>query len=132
MDFTLQTLLLQANLAQAGALSGTAASAPVPQHVADSFAQMMETSVMAPPAPKGSKTGAMMSEIVRGQDQAFQTVANDALYMMDNCDLMNVNELTAAAVQVQLESASLQVDMQTKMGVVTSTKDAIETLMKNQ
>ena len=40
--------------------------------------------------------------------------------------------VAAAAIQVQLESASLQVDMQTKMAVVTSTKDAIETLMKNQ
>jgi type III secretion inner rod protein HrpB2 len=52
--------------------------------------------------------------------------------MMNNVDSMSMGEITAAAMQLQIEAASLQVDMQTKMSVVTSSKDAIETLMKNQ
>jgi type III secretion inner rod protein HrpB2 len=52
--------------------------------------------------------------------------------MIHNVDAMSPGELTASVVQLQIEAASLQVDMQMKMSVVTSSKDAIETLMKNQ
>ncbi|RQS15881.1 hypothetical protein [Burkholderia sp. Bp8998] len=106
--------------------------APVSAHVADSFEAMMQRGVMGPSSGTGDSAGTMISEIVRGEDAAFQTVSNDMLYMIHNVDAMSPGELTASVVQLQIEAASLQVDMQMKMSVVTSSKDAIETLMKNQ
>ncbi|WP_410842842.1 hypothetical protein [Paraburkholderia sp.] len=40
--------------------------------------------------------------------------------------------MTAATMAIQVESTNMQVDLQTKMAVVNSSKDALETLMKNQ
>ncbi|HEY4353267.1 MAG TPA: type III secretion protein HrpB2 [Paraburkholderia sp.] len=136
MDQPLSALALQAALAQQPALAGVEVSggpaAAVPPHLADSFDAMMQRGVMGPAAPSADTSGTMVSELVRGQDAAFQYVSNDMLYMMNNVDSMSMGEITAAAMQLQIEAASLQVDMQTKMSVVTSSKDAIETLMKNQ
>ncbi|KER67578.1 hypothetical protein HR51_32565 [Burkholderia cepacia] len=106
--------------------------APVPAHVAGSFEAMMQRGVMGPSSGAGDSAGTMISALVRGEDAAFQYVSNDMLYMIHNVDSMSPGELTASAIQLQIEAASLQVDMQMKMSVVTSSKDAIETLMKNQ
>jgi type III secretion inner rod protein HrpB2 len=54
------------------------------------------------------------------------------LYMISNAERMSMPQLTAATLQVQLETAGMQVDLQTKLAVVTSSKDALDTLMKNQ
>ncbi|WP_412025854.1 type III secretion protein HrpB2 [Burkholderia cepacia] len=106
--------------------------APVPEHVAGSFEAMMQRGVMGPSSGGGDTAGTMISELVRGEDAAIQYVSNDMLYMIHNVDSMSMGELTAATIQLQIEAASLQVDMQMKMSVVTSSKDAVETLMKNQ
>lgn len=106
--------------------------AAVPPHVADSFETMMQRGVMGPSSETGDTAGTMISELVRGEDAAIQYVSNDMMYMMQNASSMSTGELTASAIQLQVEAASLQVDMQMKMSVVTSSKDAIETLMKNQ
>jgi len=45
---------------------------------------------------------------------------------------MSMQQIATASMQVQLETAGMQVDLQSKLAVVTSSKDAIDTLMKNQ
>ncbi|MFC0402809.1 type III secretion protein HrpB2 [Paraburkholderia rhizosphaerae] len=133
MNDSLSILAFQAALSQTGAaVTHAAAAAPVPAHVAGSFEAMMQRGVMGPGTPSEDTSGTMISEMVRGEDLALQYVSNDMLYMINNVDSMSMGELTAASIQLQIEAASLQVDMQTKMSVVTSSKDAIETLMKNQ
>jgi len=106
--------------------------AAVPPHVADSFEAMMQRGVMGQSSENSDTAGTMISALVRGEDAAIQYVSNDMMYMMQNAGSMSTGELTASAIQLQVEVASLQVDMQMKMSVVTSSKDAIETLMKNQ
>jgi type III secretion inner rod protein HrpB2 len=69
---------------------------------------------------------------VLSEDEALQTVSNDALYMLHNAGDMSFNQIAAASVQMQIETASLQVDMSMKISVVESSKGALETLMKNQ
>lgn len=59
--------------------------------------------------------------------------------MLDNVEYLNLhanemtmNQMFAASLQASAEATAMQIDMQAKMGVVTSTKDAIGSLMKNQ
>ncbi|MFP3247944.1 MAG: serine kinase, partial [Paraburkholderia sp.] len=77
-------------------------------------------------------TGTLVSEVVRGEDTALQSVSNDMLFMLQNSSGMSMQQLTAATMAIQVESTNMQVDLQTKMAVVNSSKDALETLMKNQ
>lgn len=104
----------------------------VPQALAGKFEGMMQPQVATAPVSSPDETSSMISDLVTNEDQAYQYVSNDLVFMMNNVDSMSANQLTTAAMQIQLETASLQVDMQVKMSVVTSSKDAIETLMKNQ
>lgn len=99
---------------------------------ADAFRAMAHTSRMTPPHAPETDTGALVSRLARSQDAAFRTVSDDMLYMISNAERMSMPQLTAATLQVQLETAGMQVDLQTKLAVVTSSKDALDTLMKNQ
>jgi len=105
---------------------------PVPQALTGKFEALMQHQVVQAPPPHTDETSTMISNLMVSEDQAYQYVSNDMVFMLNNASAMSPNELTAAAIQVQVESASLQVDMQIKMSVVTSSKDAIDTLMKNQ
>jgi type III secretion inner rod protein HrpB2 len=119
-----------AHSTEAGAAG--AASLAVPPHEAASFEQMMQRGVLAPPVPHGSEAGSLASKLVLSEDEALQTVSNDALYMLHHANEMSFNQVSAASVQMQIETASLQVDMSMKISVVESSKGALETLMKNQ
>ncbi|WP_175872470.1 hypothetical protein [Burkholderia sp. BCC0397] len=103
-----------------------------PPHEVASFEQMMTSGVTAPPKPQGSEAGSLATHLVLSEDEALQTVSNDALYMLHNAGDMSFNQIAAASVQMQIETASLQVDMSMKISVVESSKGALETLMKNQ
>lgn len=128
----LQQVLAQGTAGTAGA-AGAGASAPVvPPHEVANFEQMMQRGVLAPPALHGSHAGSLASQLVLSEDEALQTVSNDALYMLNNANQMSLNEIAAASMQMQIETTSLQVDMSMKISVVESSKGALETLMKNQ
>ncbi len=103
-----------------------------PAQAADAFRTMAHTSRMTPPRAPETDAGALVSRLARSQDAAFRTVSDDMLYMISNAERMSMPQLTAATLQVQLETAGMQVDLQTKLAVVTSSKDALDTLMKNQ
>lgn len=125
---------LVAGASAAGSAGAPAMTPPVavPPHEAASFAQMMQRGVLAPPAAQDSKAGSLASKLVLSEDEALQTVSNDALYMMSHANEMTFNEIAASSVQMQIETTSLQVDMSMKISVVESSKGALETLMKNQ
>lgn len=130
-----QALAHSASAAEMGAgMAGAAGAMPfaVPPHEAASFDQMMQRGVLTPPAPHGSEAGSLASKLVLSEDEALQTVSNDALYMLSHANEMSFNQVAAASVQMQIETASLQVDMSMKISVVESSKGALETLMKNQ
>ncbi len=135
MNANLPIFEVQQALAHASDAAGSSAlfmPVMVPSHEAASFEQMMQRGVTAAPEPHGSKAGSLASELIISEDQALQTVSNDALYMLNHANQMSFNQIAAASVQMQIETASLQVDMSMKISVVESSKGALETLMKNQ
>lgn len=127
-----QALAHSAAASGMGAGMGGAMPIAVPPHEAASFDQLMQRGVLAPPAPHGSEAGSLATKLVLSEDEALQTVSNDALYMLSHANEMSFNQVAAASVQMQIETASLQVDMSMKISVVESSKGALETLMKNQ
>ncbi|HYS63616.1 MAG TPA: type III secretion protein HrpB2 [Paraburkholderia sp.] len=135
MNLSVPMLELQQTLAQSAAGAAGMAGLPPLQaapHEVASFEQMMQRGVLAPPEPHGSRAGSLASQLVLSEDEALQTVSNDALYMLNNANQMTFNEIAASSMQMQIETTSLQVDMSMKISVVESSKGALETLMKNQ
>jgi type III secretion inner rod protein HrpB2 len=130
MDQMFVSTHLQQLLANETAAS--APSSPQTQQLADKFAALYDRGHMAPPQAHGMDTETMISKIVRDQDVATQAVSNDALYMIHSMPQMTMQQSFAAETQVMMEASGLQCDMQVKLAVVTSTKDAIGTLMRNQ
>jgi type III secretion inner rod protein HrpB2 len=99
---------------------------------AERFAALMQQGQLVPATNPSDSGGNVATELVRNEDAALQSVANDIDYLMQHVDSMTMSQFTAASMQVQIEAGSLQVDMQTKLSVVTSSKEALDSLMKNQ
>lgn len=128
------SMLVSTHLQQLLANEATAGSANTPstQQLADKFQALYEHGHMTAPQAHGVDTETMISKIVRDQDLATQAVSNDALHMIRSMPSMTMQQSFAAQTQVMLETAGLQCDLQVKLAVVTSSKDAIGTLMRNQ
>jgi type III secretion inner rod protein HrpB2 len=111
--------------------TGTDASA-VPQQLVDKF-----QALLAQGSPHMAETNAVdnnnpVQKAVEDQASAYQQVPNDLLYMTQHMDTMSMQRVVAADMTVQLEVASLSADLQVKMAAVQSSKDAVQTLIKNQ
>ncbi|MBN3857574.1 serine kinase [Paraburkholderia sp. Ac-20340] len=115
--------------------SGTHASTP-PAALAERFQALLEqepgaqASLSATSAP-GSRLD-VVKQAVEDQAADYRQVPNDVLYMSQHLSALSMERLAAADMTIQLEIASLNADLQVKMATVQSTKDAVQTLMKNQ
>jgi type III secretion inner rod protein HrpB2 len=118
---TLQTLTQQP----------TSGAAPVSAESGDKFAALMQQGQLTAPVD-GADSQSLVTKLVTDQDNALQQVPADISFLMEHQGTMSANQFTAAALQVSSETAMLQVNMEVKMAVVKSSKDAVETLMKNQ
>ncbi|WP_181885560.1 type III secretion protein HrpB2 [Trinickia dinghuensis] len=105
---------------------------PIDAPLAARFSKLMAHDRLPPVQAPESESGAWIGQLLRNEDMAIQYVSNDMLFILQHENSMTISQFGAAAMQVQIEAGSLQVDLQAKMSVVTSSKDAIETLMKNQ
>lgn len=130
MNSTLVSMQLQQVMAHESAASAPGSQAT--QQLADKFQALYEHGHMSAPRSHGMDTETMISKVVREQDIATQAVTNDALYMIHSMPQMTMQQSFAAQAEVMMETSGLQCDMQVKLAVVTSTKDAIGTLMRNQ
>ncbi|WP_206956688.1 type III secretion protein HrpB2 [Trinickia acidisoli] len=130
MNSMLASMQLQQLLAHESAASAPGSAST--QQLADKFQVLYERGHMTPPQAQGTDTETMISNVVRQQDLATQAVSNDALFMIQSMPQMTMQQSFAAQAQVMMETSGLQCDMQVKLAVVTSTKDAIGTLMRNQ
>lgn len=101
------------------------------QQLGDKFKSMMDQPPMAAPSRNNEGTG-LVSAMAAQQDAQLQQSVNDTVSMMQDAPFMSMQEMTAATMRVTLEIASTQLDMEAKMGIVNSSKSAVETLMKNQ
>ncbi|WP_430233190.1 type III secretion protein HrpB2 [Paraburkholderia tropica] len=124
---------VQASLEQmADGASSTGGAGGTPQALADKFQSMMQQSPMSAPAAPESDGTAVASKLVAAQDAELQQTVNDALQLAQQAPTLSMNEMSAGTIRMTLELASTQLDLEAKMGVVDSSKSAIETLMKNQ
>ncbi|QCP52301.1 type III secretion protein HrpB2 [Trinickia violacea] len=121
---------LQSSLEQLS--QGAANPAETPAQLADKFQSLMQKAPMAAPAAPPDDGTAVASKLVASQDAELQHTVNDALDLAQQAPTLTMNEMTAQTIHMTLELASTQLDLEAKMGVVDSSKSAIETLMKNQ
>lgn len=107
------------------------ASEAATQQLGEKFKAMMDKPRMAPPSQDGGGMGTLASMAVQ-QDAKLQRMVTDAMAISDALPYMSMQQATAASIRFQTEITSMNADMEVKMGVVESSKSAVETLMKNQ
>ncbi|AOJ06525.1 type III secretion protein HrpB2 [Burkholderia mayonis] len=119
--------------APTGATAGaTTPSIPgVPAEVANRFQALMSNAVPTPPVAHAQDTSSI-AKLVETSDAAIKQVLDNAAYLSQHADALTMNQMFAASIQASTEATAMQIDLQAKMSVVTSTKDAIGSLMKNQ
>ncbi|WP_321816625.1 MULTISPECIES: serine kinase [unclassified Paraburkholderia] len=115
--------------------SGTHASTPT-SALAERFQALLEQEPGAQASLSATSASGSRLDVVKQavEDQAadYRQVPNDVLYMSQHLSALSMERLAAADMTIQLEIASLNADLQVKMATVQSTKDAVQTLMKNQ
>ncbi|MEM5405598.1 type III secretion protein HrpB2 [Paraburkholderia unamae] len=130
MSISIEALQMRAaldSLAQGGSKGGT-----TPAELASRFESMMQGAHLEAPAantPSGMQTAA---KVLATQDAELQRIPVDAQAFVQAAPTMSMQQLSASATTLMLNMSTAQVDLQAKMGVVQSTRSAIETLMKNQ
>jgi type III secretion inner rod protein HrpB2 len=131
MDFaTTQQLLSEVARGSGGAGDATDPSSPS-QQLVDKFQTLMaqggQPSQQVHPAQQD-----ILTKAVQDQDDYARMVPNDLQYVTQHLSAMSMQRITAVTMQMNLEIANLGADMDAKMAAVQSSKDAIQTLMKNQ
>jgi type III secretion inner rod protein HrpB2 len=112
-------------------LGETTQAADVPAASAERFQALMAGAT--PVAPVASAHhGNTISKLVETVDTQMHQVLANMHSLTQHASEMSLNEMVAASIQMATESTAMQIDLQAKMSVVTSTKDAIGSLMKNQ
>ncbi|TKC86939.1 serine kinase [Trinickia terrae] len=107
-------------------------ASPAPQALADKFQAMMAQATPAVPAAHPGEHANIVTKAVEEQADYYRQVPNDVMYMTQHMSALSMERLAAADMTIQLEIASLNADLQVKMATVQSSKDAVQTLMKNQ
>lgn len=123
-----------ARIANEAATSGAvpaAQPAQAPQHLVDKFQSMLAQVEPNPHAAHAAGPN-IVTKAVEEQSDYYRQVPNDVLYMSQHMSSLSMERIAAADMTVQLEIASLNADLQVKMAAVQSSKDAVQTLMKNQ
>jgi type III secretion inner rod protein HrpB2 len=130
MDFATTSQLLS-EVARDGDASGAADLGTPCQQLVDKF-----QSLMAQGGPNAQQVHPAQHDIVTNaieeQEDFSRQVPSDLQYVSQNLSTMSMQRLIAVSMQMELEVANLGADMDAKMAAVQSSKDAIQTLMKNQ
>lgn len=134
MSITTTPQQLQYELAR---VTGTSPEAPQPntasQQLIDKFQAMMaQANHEAAQQVNPPERADIVTKAVQEQADYYRQVPNDVLYMTQHMSALTMERLAAADMTIQLEIASLNADLQVKMATVQSSKDAVQTLMKNQ
>jgi len=103
-----------------------------PADVVDRFQAAMQKARMAPPIESTGQGMTVVSQLLASQDSQLQHVVSDLHNFSSAAPTLSLGELSASTMKLTMELASAQLDLQGKMGVVDSSKSAVETLMKNQ
>ncbi len=116
--------------------SATSATSPGSEttspELAEKFQAMLNETT---PSTSVQSTGShenLLTKAVEEQANDYRQVPNDVMYMSHHMSSLSMQRLAAADMTIQLEISSLSADLQVKMATVQSSKDAVQTLMKNQ
>ncbi|SFH90133.1 type III secretion inner rod protein HrpB2 [Paraburkholderia megapolitana] len=114
--------------------SSTGVDASVSPQQADRFQALMNEGVPTPPVQSVPEhpDHNIVAKAVAEQATYYQQAPNDVMYLTQHMSSLSMERMAAANMTVQLEIASLNADLQVKMAAVSSSKDAVQTLMKNQ
>jgi len=124
--------MFDATFSNAASVSPTAHAAVMPEvpvEVANRFQALMSTAV---PAPSAAQETSAVTKLVETTDTEIRKVLDNTEYLSQHANELSVNQMFAASLQAAAQATAMQIDLQAKMSVVTSTKDAIGSLMKNQ
>ncbi|CAB3764334.1 type III secretion protein HrpB2 [Paraburkholderia humisilvae] len=108
------------------------ASSGTSTELADKFQAMMDkspTAASVEPAGDGMQT---VSKALAVQDAELQKTVTDMQDFIQAAPTLSLGEISAGTMKMMMELSSAQLNLQGKMGVVESSKSAVETLMKNQ
>lgn len=121
----------QFEMASASGAAAPDAGMPT-QALVDKFQAMMAQGTPHVPEAHPGEHANIVTKAVEEQADYYRQVPNDVLYMSQHMNGLSMQRLAAADMTIQLEIASLNMDLQVKMATVQSSKDSLQTLMKNQ
>ncbi|KVU59678.1 hypothetical protein WK68_20400 [Burkholderia ubonensis] len=102
------------------------------RHLAESFEALMKQPDMVAPVAEQFDASHAAAQMIREQNAQFVNVNRNMMETLADAPTLDLKEMHVRSMQMQVELANMQLDMAAKMGVVSSSKSAIETLMKNQ
>ncbi|VWD53062.1 type III secretion protein HrpB2 [Burkholderia lata] len=101
-------------------------------YLAESFRALMEQPDMVAPVAVPFDASAAAAKLIREQNTQFVNVSRSMMETLAASKTLEMREIHAQSMLMSVELAGMQLDMAAKMGVVSASKSAIETLMKNQ
>ncbi|MEA3120242.1 MAG: type secretion inner rod protein HrpB2 [Paraburkholderia sp.] len=104
----------------------------VSQALGDKFLALLAQATPHVAETNAAGSNNLVEKAVEDQANDYQQVPNDLLYMTQHMSALSMQRIAAVDMTVQLEVASLSADLQVKMAAVQSSKDAVQTLVKNQ
>lgn len=112
---------------------GEALGAPAgDRQLAEHFQELMAQPDMAAPVAERFDASHAVVQLIREQNAQFVNVNRNMMDTLAASPMLDMKEMHVRAMQMQFELANMQIDLAAKMGVVNSSKSAVETLMKNQ
>ncbi|MGU7816490.1 type III secretion protein HrpB2 [Burkholderia sp. AW49-1] len=118
------------NLGASG--DGTLGSPAGDRHLMESFQALMQRPDMVAPDVKSFDASEAAATLIREQNAQFVNVNRSMMETLVASPVLDVMEMHAQSMRMSFELASMHLDMAAKLGVVSASKSAIETLMKNQ
>jgi type III secretion inner rod protein HrpB2 len=111
---------------------GAAGSPAVSQQQVDRFQALLAEGTPHAPVQAPGESGSLIGKAIAEQAEQYRNVPNDLMYSIHHMSELSMQRLMAVDMTLQLEVASLNSDLQVKMATVQSSKESVQTLMKNQ
>ncbi|CAB3772866.1 hypothetical protein [Paraburkholderia humisilvae] len=103
-----------------------------PAALGGKFQALMQQAPMAPPQTIGAEGGSLVSKIANSLDAQLNAPVRDLMNWAQNPQMMNQAQAAAYATKVIAETTTANATMSVTVSMVTSSKSALETLMRNQ
>lgn len=103
-----------------------------PSPMAAKFDALMQNLRQLPPHDAGARGPSVVSSIVQAENASVQTVVDQVHRFNEDASTMSRQEFSAAGIALTMDTAMVMFQLNVGMGVVHSSKSAVQTLFKNQ